>query len=130
VYYNSSDDIDSCVSLVYDKDSKSWKNSEKVIYSYKKIIAGMQRSSEHIQAVQLVTFEKKHGTMYLNIPGGMTVYALEQLDIQGRIVSRAVVSDSKTKIVLNPVSKNSTAVNLVRLKTNKGDLTCKMSPVK
>jgi hypothetical protein len=129
-YTNTKGDIDSMVTQEWDTQQNAWTNTEKAVYSLKKISVGVEKNTNNYQAVQQVTFVRKNGTLYLNIPGGMTVFELEQLDLQGRVLSRTVVTNAKNSIAHNLNLKGSSIVNLVRVKTSGGDFTCKIRSVR
>lgn len=129
-YANAKGDIDSMVTQEWDTLQNVWNNTEKAVYSLKKITVGIEKSPDLFQDVQQVTFERKNGTLYLNIPGGMSVSELEQLDLQGRVLSKTAVTNAKSSIALSQNLKGSGVVNLIRLKTSNGNVTCKISSVK
>jgi hypothetical protein len=129
-YTNSKGDIDSLVTQEWDTLQNVWKNSEKAVYSLKKINVSVKKSTNYSQAVQQVTFERKNGTIFLNIPSRITVSELEQFDIKGRLISRMAVTDAKSSIALSLNIKSSRVVNLILLKTNCGKFIYKISPVK
>jgi hypothetical protein len=72
----------------------------------------------------------RSGNLNVIIPDGVAVSTVEQLDLQGKVISRTALANVKNSIRLNPLSRNSSAVSLVRLKTDRGDFTCKLSSMK
>jgi predicted RND superfamily exporter protein len=129
-YTNSKDDIDSLVTQEWDTLQNVWKNSEKAVYSLKKINVGVKKSNNYSQAIQQVSFEQKNGTIFLNIPSRICVSEIEQLDIKGRVISRTAVANEKSSIALSLNLKSSKGVNLIRLKMNDGNLTYKITSIK
>ncbi len=130
LYTSSNGGIDSMVTQEWDTLAQVWQYIDKSVYTIKKITVGVNERRSNYQPAQHVTFDRKNGTLHLNIPNGMTVSHIEQLDLQGKVISRSAVTNAKNSIVLNSISKNSSTVNLVRLKTDKGDFTCKINRVK
>jgi hypothetical protein len=129
-YTNSNGDIDSMVTQEWDTLAQVWEKSVKAVYTLKKITVGVEKSANKYQTVQQITSEWKNGTLYLTIPSDVTVSVIEEIDLQGKVISRVAVTNAKKSITLSPASKNSGSVNLVRLKTDRGDFTWKISSVK
>lgn len=128
--YNSSGSVDSVVTQEWDDETSGWVNAEKTVISYKKSTIGVKHDRVQMQSVNSIGIEWKLGNLQLTIPDGVVVSAVQQLDLQGKVISRTAVANAKNSIVLNTLSKNSSTVSLVRLKTSGGDFTCKVNSVR
>ncbi|HEX2956067.1 MAG TPA: hypothetical protein VHO70_04525 [Chitinispirillaceae bacterium] len=129
-YVNSNGDIDSMITQEWDTLTQVWENSEKVVYSLKKINVGVNRNANKWQAMQQIASEWKNGNLQLTIPEGVTVTAIEQLDIQGKVIAKISMVNADSRVIVSPFSSNANKVSLVRLKTDRGEFTCKVSSVK
>jgi hypothetical protein len=128
-YYNAAGDVDSIVSQMPDDEQSGWINFEKKVYSYKKVGVGVRMITNHSQTATPVVSERNR-SLQMVIPDGVTVSVAELLDLQGKVIARTTLANAKGCITLSPVSGNTSTVSLVRLKSNNGVFTCKVSSVK
>jgi hypothetical protein len=130
-FYNSIDEIDSSITQRWDTLQNVWKNREKSVCSYKKISVNVANNIfNKYQSLPQITPEWKNSTLHLNIPEGVTVTTLEQLDLQGRVISKSNVANLNSSIVFSPHSRRGCNVSLVRLKLDRGEFVCKLNHVK
>jgi hypothetical protein len=127
--YNSSGSIDSVVTQEWVDETSGWVNIQKTVYLYNSAAMKADNGTGRLEMVNPIEIDWKCGSLNVIIHDGITVSIVEQLDLQGKVISRTTVTNAKNRIVLNPISKPST-VSLVRLKTDRGDFTRKVSSVK
>lgn len=117
-YYNASGNVDSIVEQEWDTVQQSWSNIEKTVYSYKNM-SGIKRNISYKQTSQ-VALEVRNGILKVAVPDGVTVNVVEQLDLQGKVISKIPVTGMQKSSILCSHINMAGMVSFIRLKTDKG----------